>query len=115
MSLPAGKISWIGSIGACLLFFVGALTSCLVYANTVRWILSIGIILQFFGLIPTSVCREYWQYPRAQGVLIGLGHGLIFCPALAVLSTHFATWRPAEIGFDLCGSAVGGSLIRLIR
>ncbi|CEF84435.1 unnamed protein product [Fusarium graminearum] len=97
-SLPAGNISWIGSIGACFLFFFGALTSCLVYANTVCWIFSIGIILQFFGLILTSVCREYWQYILAQGVLIGLGHGLIFCPALAVLSTDFATRRPLEIG-----------------
>ncbi|QPC73008.1 hypothetical protein HYE68_003760 [Fusarium pseudograminearum] len=109
-SLPAGKITWIGSIGACFLFFVGALTSCLVYANTVRWIFSIGIILQFFGLILTSVCREYWQYLLAQGVLIGLGHGLVFCPALAVLSTDFATQRPLEIGFAACGSAVGGTL-----
>ncbi|EKJ69027.1 hypothetical protein FPSE_10786 [Fusarium pseudograminearum CS3096] len=109
-SLPAGKISWVGSIGAYFLFFVGALTSCLVYANTVRWIFSIGIILQFFGLILTSVCREYWQYLLAQGVLIGLGHGLIFCPALAVLSTDFATRRPLEIGFAACGSVMGGTM-----
>ncbi|KAL6923848.1 hypothetical protein FSST1_001122 [Fusarium sambucinum] len=35
-----------------------------------------------------------------------LGHGLIFCPALVVLSTHFATRRAGEIGFALCGSAM---------
>ncbi|KAL4729664.1 hypothetical protein ACLX1H_004085 [Fusarium chlamydosporum] len=73
MSLPTRKISWIGSIGAFLLFFVGAFTSRFIYGNNVRWVFSIGIIPQLFGLILTSVCKEYWQYLVAQGVVVGLG------------------------------------------
>ncbi|UZP45407.1 hypothetical protein NXS19_013219 [Fusarium pseudograminearum] len=92
-SLPAGKISWVGSIGAYFLFFVGALTSCLVYANTVRWIF-----------------RNTGNISWRRAFLIGLGHGLIFCPALAVLSTDFATRRPLEIGFAACGSVMGGTM-----
>jgi hypothetical protein len=44
-SLPAGKISWVlTTVRLPSSFFVGALASCLVYANTVRWIFNLVLV-----------------------------------------------------------------------
>ncbi|KAF4456733.1 hypothetical protein F53441_1169 [Fusarium austroafricanum] len=116
LSRPASDISWIGSISVFLLFFVGALTGRLVDAGYFRWVFGVGIILQVMGIMLTSVCTKYWQYFALQGVVVGLGHGCIFCPTLAVLSTYFAKRRALAMGVAACGSGTGGMLfVGLVR
>lgn len=109
-SLEVGQVSRIGSLSPFLLFFVGALVSHFVYADNINWIFSVGILFQFFGTILTPTCDEYWEYMGAQGVLVGLGHGLVFSPVLAVLSTHFAQRRLWAMGIAASGSFSGGAL-----
>ncbi|KAF4965492.1 hypothetical protein FSARC_6725 [Fusarium sarcochroum] len=118
LSLPASKISWIGSVSVFLLFFVGALTGRLVDAGYFRWVFGVGIILQVSGVMVTSICTDYWHFFAAQGVVVGLGHSCVFCPVLAVLSTYFAKRRALAMGVAACGSALGGmifpSLVRVL-
>ncbi|KAL8950090.1 MAG: hypothetical protein Q9222_003854 [Ikaeria aurantiellina] len=57
---------------------------------------------------------RYWQLFLAQGLCTGLGNGLIFCPALAVLSTYFSTKRAMAIGIGASGSATGGLVFPVI-
>ncbi|KAM0550626.1 hypothetical protein ACHAPJ_008885 [Fusarium lateritium] len=118
LSLPASKISWIGSVSVFLLFFVGALTGRLVDAGYFRWVFGVGIILQVSGIMFTSICTEYWHFLAAQGVVVGLGHSCVFTPVLAVLSTYFAKRRALAMGVAACGSPVGGmvfpSLVRVL-
>ncbi|KAM0194841.1 hypothetical protein ACHAPQ_002881 [Fusarium lateritium] len=110
LSLPASKVSWIGSISVFLLFFVGTLTGRLVDAGYFRRVFGMGIVLQVTGVMATSVCTHYWHYFAAQGVVVGLGHSCVFCPVLAVLSTYFAKRRALAMGVAACGSATGGVL-----
>ncbi|KAF5002200.1 hypothetical protein FDECE_10691 [Fusarium decemcellulare] len=116
LSRPASDISWIGSISVFLLFFVGTLTGRLVDAGYFRYVFIAGMVFQVTGVMVTSVCTEYWHFLVAQGVLVGLGNGCIFCPILAVLSTYFARRRALAMGIAACGSATGGmvfpSLVR---
>ena len=56
----------------------------------------------------TSLSTKYWQLFLAQGICTGLGNGLIFCPALSLLSTYFSTKRSLAIGIAAAGSATGG-------
>lgn len=56
----------------------------------------------------TSLSTSYWQLFLAQGICTGLGNGLIFCPALSLLSTYFSTKRSLAIGIAAAGSATGG-------
>lgn len=39
---------------------------------------------------------------------MGLAHGCIFCPTMAVLSTYFHKKRALVLGIAACGSATGG-------
>lgn len=59
-------------------------------------------------MFATANCTEYWQFILAQGLCTGLGHGCLFCPMLAVLSTYFQKNRALALGIAACGSATGG-------
>ena len=59
-------------------------------------------------------CCRYWQLFLAQGICTGVGNGLIFCPALSLLSTYFSSQRALAIGFAASGAATGGLVFPVI-
>jgi hypothetical protein len=56
----------------------------------------------------TSLAKEFWQTMLAQGVGIGIGTGLIFLPALSIVSQFFLKRRSLALGIVTTGSSVGG-------
>lgn len=54
------------------------------------------------------------QILLAQGFCIGLGGGISYIPALAVVSTSFTTKRPIAIGCASIGSSVGAVIFPII-
>ena len=106
--LPPSDISWIGSFQIFLLFFIGTLTGRLTDAGFFRPVVASGFVLMTVGIFATSFCSQYWQFFLAQGVCVGLGNGLVFCPTIALLSTYFQRRRALAIGIAACGSATGG-------
>lgn len=42
----------------------------------------LGSFLQVLSAFMTSLSSNYWQLFLAQGVTMGLGNGLLFCPVL---------------------------------
>ncbi|KAH7140005.1 major facilitator superfamily domain-containing protein [Dactylonectria estremocensis] len=101
-------ISWIGSIQVFFLFFMGVLSGRLTDAGHFRVLFASGVFLQVLGLFMTSLSRAYWQVFLAQAVCLGIGNGLAFCPALAVLSQYFKRNRSLAVGLAASGAAVGG-------
>lgn len=91
-----------------LLFFIGAFTGRLTDAGYFRVLFLTGSVLLTLGMFTTAVCTSYWQFLLAQGLCTGLGHGCLFCPTLAVLSTYFHKRRALALGIAACGSATGG-------
>ena len=55
-----------------------------------------------------SLSTQYWQLFPSRGICYGLGNGCLFCPALAIVSTHFSKRKMFAIGICACGSATGG-------
>ncbi|RKF64578.1 Fujikurins efflux protein [Erysiphe neolycopersici] len=102
------SISWIGSLQVFLLFFIGAFSGNLLDMGFFRTLLLSGSILIVLGLLMTSFATSYWQFLFSQGVCIGLGNGLLFCPSLSVVSTYFTSKRSIAIGIGASGSAIGG-------
>ncbi|KAF4454392.1 major facilitator superfamily transporter [Fusarium albosuccineum] len=101
-------ISWIGSIQAFLLFFVGTFTGRLTDAGYFRSVMIVGMAFAVLGIFATSVSTSYWQIFLAQGVSTGLGNGCLFCPSVAVISSYFQKKRSLAIGIVACGSVTGG-------
>jgi MFS family permease len=102
------EVSWIGSVNVFLLFFVGTLTGRLVDAGYFRAIFLLGTVLLLVGIFTVPVCTEYWHFLLSQGLCLGIGHGCLFCPTLAVLSTYFLRRRALVLGIAACGSVTGG-------
>ncbi|POS87379.1 hypothetical protein EPUL_003287 [Erysiphe pulchra] len=102
------SISWIGSLQVFLLFFIGAFSGNLSDMGFFRSLFLSGSILIVLGLLMTSFATSYWQILFAQGVFIGIGNGLLFCPSLSVVTTYFTSRRSIAMGICASGSAIGG-------
>jgi MFS family permease len=70
----------------------------------------IGITIQTIGFIAASFCRRIWHLYLTQGLLLGLGLGMIFVPCAPILSQWFSKKRTLAIGIGSAGSGVGGLL-----
>lgn len=111
---PPSDISWVGSVQIFLLFFVGTFSGRATDYGLFKLTFLIGSILQLIGVFMTSLSTKYWQLFLAQGICTGLGNGLIFCPALSLLSTYFSKKRSLAIGIAAAGSATGGVVFPVI-
>ncbi|KAG9309194.1 major facilitator superfamily domain-containing protein [Chiua virens] len=55
-------------------------------------------------------CKEYWQFFLVQGVGTGLACGVLFGPALGIVSHWFSKRRALALGVNAIGSSVGGTI-----
>ena len=97
-----------------LLFFVGTLSGRAMDAGYFRSLVVGGCLMQMLGVFATSFCKEYWQLFLAQGVVQGLGNGMLFTPLVALVSTYFTTRRALALGFAACGAPTGGIAFPLV-
>lgn len=56
----------------------------------------------------TSLCKEYYQFMLAQGVVGGIAMGFCMAPAVAATGQYFNKKRGAAIGLAVAGSSLGG-------
>ena len=147
--LSASTISWIGSLQFWIFFFSvsfnfalsfithlnsflnhqGAPIGRLYDAHGPTWLMVAGSLCCLISTATTSICKEYYQYILSQGILFGLGVGLLyvylwtivgarrltatpsrFYPAVSSISTHFCKYRATALGFAVAGTGVGAWL-----
>ncbi|KAF7894869.1 hypothetical protein EAF00_006683 [Botryotinia globosa] len=65
-----------------------------------------GCFMIVLGTMMLSLSTKYYQIILSQGIVIGLGAGLVYIPALAITSTRFTTKRPFAIGCASSGSSI---------
>ena len=112
--LDPSSVAWIGSVQASLVFIVGLVTGRLFDAGYLRALLLVGFGLQVVGMVLTSVSVRYWQFFLAQGLVQGVGGGLVFTSGVANVSTWFRKKRTMVVALAASGSAVGGVVFPLI-
>lgn len=115
LHLNPSDVSWIGTIQLFLLLFISTLSGRALDAGLYRYTLAAGQACQLIAVFTTSLCTEYYQLFLAQGVLQGLGNGLLFCPAVALVSSYFPMERRAlALSLVACGGATGGMIFPAI-
>lgn len=72
--------------------------------------MAIGIVLQTTGYVTAGFASRVWQLMITQGVLVGLGIGMIYVPSLPILSQWFDARRTLANGIASSGSGFGGAL-----
>ena len=107
-------ISWVGSVQIWLLFFIGTFSGRALDAGYFRAVFILGQLMQVIGVFMTSLATTYWQVFLAQGLCTGIGHGLVFCPTIAILSGYFSQNRALAIAIAASGSATGGVIFPAI-
>ncbi|RFU79329.1 mfs monocarboxylate transporter [Trichoderma arundinaceum] len=108
-------ISWIGSIQLFLIFFIGTFSGRSLDAGHLRVTLAIGCALQILGIFATASATAYWQLLLSQGICVGIGDGLIFCPMISLISTYYNDKnRALAVSFAAAGAATGGMVFPAI-
>ncbi|KFY17902.1 hypothetical protein V492_00299 [Pseudogymnoascus sp. VKM F-4246] len=113
-SRKSSDISWIGTFGAFLLVSLSIVSGPIFDRGYVRSLVVVGSFFTVFGLMMTSLSTEYYQLFLAQGVCVGIGGGLLFLPAVAIVSTYFSTRRGIAIGITAAGGSIGSVLYPII-
>ena len=111
---PPSDISWIGSLQIFLLFFIGTFSGRATDYGLFKPTFILGCAFQLLGVFMTSISTKYWHILLAQGICSGIGNGLVFCPALALVSTYFSKNRSLAIGIGASGTATGGLVFPVI-
>ncbi|KAJ4323105.1 hypothetical protein N0V84_004505 [Fusarium piperis] len=109
----ADDIAWIGSIQGFLIFATGAVGGPL-FDRFGAWLIRPAAVLYIFAIMMTSICKEYWQFMLAQGVLTGLANGLLMFPALAAVPQWFDANRGAAMGLSIAGSSLGAVVFPIV-
>ncbi|EEP82074.1 predicted protein [Uncinocarpus reesii 1704] len=87
---PPSDIAWVGSVQIFLLFAIGTFSGRATDAG-------------FFK--PVFL---------AQGLCLGIGGGLVFCPTMTLVSTYFSSRRSIALAIGACGSATGAIIYPVI-
>ena len=110
----ASSISWIGTIQAFLLVFVGVITGPIFDRGYLRPMVIVGGCMIVFAVMMLSLAKEYYQILLAQGICLGLGSGILFTPSLAQVTVSFNKHRPIALGCAMIGSGLGGIIYPIV-
>ncbi|KAK2783883.1 hypothetical protein FQN52_009402 [Onygenales sp. PD_12] len=102
------NIAWIGSLAAFLQLGIGAIAGPLFDRFGAWVVIRPAAVLYVVAFMMTSLCKEYWQFMLAQGVLLGIVMGFLIFPAMATVSQYFEKNRAAALGVTIAGSSIGG-------
>ncbi|KAI9501786.1 major facilitator superfamily domain-containing protein [Coemansia spiralis] len=108
------KIKALGYIGTLMFFGIyiwGMLAGWLAEVWSYRKICFIGVVIMALGQVLASFCREPWQLCITEGIIYGLGGGLVYSPTSTAPARWFTKRRGLATGFTVAGVGVGGLVI----
>ncbi|CAL4081345.1 unnamed protein product, partial [Meganyctiphanes norvegica] len=104
---PKGKVAWVSSLLAGVYLSAGPIVSALSNKFGCRTVCMVGGVLASFAYAITPLATSVEYLMITQGVLGGLGFGLIYLPAVVAVSYYFESKRALATGIAVCGSGVG--------
>jgi MFS family permease len=106
-NLSHSTLSWPGSLQLFLTLFIGAFAGRYLDAGYLRPVVATGIALEVLGMLATSFCKQFWQLVLAQGVVVGVGSGMLAFTSASVVPFWWGRWRMGIAGVVSTGSSVG--------
>ena len=110
----ASTISWIGTVSTFLLIVGGVLSGPFFDRGYFRTMLFAGAAIETLSVFMLSLCDQYYQLFLTQGILMGLGNGLLYVPGLALVGRSFKKHRSIAMAITTCGAPTGGVIYTLI-
>lgn len=109
-NFDAGRFSTasIFSLTALIYYVVGVFSGAWSDRTTVRSVTSIGIVLLSLGFLVSSLLSfSLALFLGAFCILVGLGVGLVYVPAVSTIQRWFITRRSSASGLALAGTGLG--------
>ena len=107
-------VSWIGSVQIFLVYVVRTFSGRAFDAGYYHAVHACGSLLQVLAVFMTIISTQYWQLLLAQGICKGLGDGLVFCPTVSLVATHFSKNRVVAMACAASGGATGGIIFPVV-
>ncbi|KAF2730714.1 MFS general substrate transporter [Polyplosphaeria fusca] len=108
LSDSPSQVSWVGSVHIFLVYFMSLFSGRMLDWGYYKHTLLIGGVLQTVGLFAAANSRSFGLLFLFHGVLLGVGHGLWFCPAVANAAVGFGRRKVLAMSVVSCGGATGG-------
>lgn len=105
--------AFVGSLSIAFLLLVSPIATMAVGKIGIRKTMFCGAVLEAASFVCASFATHIWHLFLTQGVLFGMGLGLLFIPTAAVVPQWFTRRRSLASGISLCGAAAGGAVYSL--
>ncbi|OKL62539.1 hypothetical protein UA08_02155 [Talaromyces atroroseus] len=102
------NIGWIGALNIFLLFAGSLITGRILDLFGPAVMFWVGSIITVFAIMMVSLCKTFWEFILAQGIVLGVGETLLLCPAVALVGQHFKKRLSIALGITIAGSSLGG-------
>ncbi|CAE6458277.1 unnamed protein product [Rhizoctonia solani] len=111
---PGATLSVIGSLQNSLMMALAFVSGKFGDRYGYKKFIAAGCIVVFVGQLLAAFCDNLWSIFLTQGVLQGLGCGLLLPMIFAIPSQWFKKRRGLATGFVIAGSSFGGAVPALI-
>lgn len=98
----------IGSLSIGVTLLMSPLVTLMARELGTRPTMLMGAVLQSTSLVCASLSTKIWHLFLSQGVLFGVGMGLLFLPSYGVVSQWFTKRRALANGIAIAGAGLGG-------
>ncbi|TEA18084.1 Aspyridones efflux protein apdF [Colletotrichum sidae] len=109
----ADDVAWIGSVQSFLSLFAAILGGPL-FDRYGAWVIRPAALVYLFAIMMTSLCKAYWQFMLAQGILHGLSSGMLMFAAIASTPQYFRKRRGVAMGLAMTGSSIGAIIYPIV-
>ncbi|KAJ2549134.1 hypothetical protein IWW35_003885 [Coemansia sp. RSA 1878] len=104
-------LSYIGTLMFFSLYLWGMPAGWIAEVWSYRNLCFIGVVIMAVGQVLASFCSEPWQLCITQGIVFGVGIGLVFGPTSTAPAGWFTKRRGLATGITVAGVGVGGLVI----
>lgn len=108
------ECAFVGSLSLTTMFLLSPITTMSTQRYGIRKTMFVGVILESASLISASFASQIWHLFLTQGVLFGMGMGMLFIPVASVVPQWFTSKRSLASGVSLSGAGLGGFVYSLV-
>ncbi|KAJ5633209.1 hypothetical protein N7490_009548 [Penicillium lividum] len=101
-------IGWLGAMSIFFLFSISTVSGGMLDIFGPKLMIWTGSVGMVFAVMMISLCKEFYQFLLAQGILLGISMALTTWPAIALVGQYIKKKRAAGMGIVLAGSSLGG-------
>ncbi|KEY68597.1 hypothetical protein S7711_05779 [Stachybotrys chartarum IBT 7711] len=101
----------VGGFNFAFALLVAPVATLLMRCYGVKAPMFLGVVLLPVGFVSASFATRAWHLYLSQGMCVGLGIGLLYIPAAAVVPQWFSKKRSLAFGICAAGSGIGGLVI----